>query len=160
MPPNRRIIAAIFTCTEASNMAGPAHPSPAKLIGRCGRALCLAMWKLEKLEQRRRLTQELVEAVQSKIIDHILAARRARAQLDPNVVDILNRSVNEARVKLECPPNHFQVKWMDCWRKRVAACAEKYNWLASQPLRENMEDRLPQELCGMVYEQVALLWQR
>jgi hypothetical protein len=46
------------------------------------------MWKFEKLEQQRQLTHQLVEAVQSKIIDHILAARTLRMQLDANVEEI------------------------------------------------------------------------
>ena len=119
-----------------------------------------AMQKLQKLEQQRRLTHQLVEAVQSKIIDHILAARRARAHLDPNVVGILNSSVNEAREELQFPQNDTLSKQADCWGRRVDACAQRYNQLFSQPLRETMEDRLPQALCDMVYAEVVLALQR
>ena len=117
-----------------------------------------AIQKLEKLQEQERVTRQLIETVRSTIIDHVLAVRAAHIHLPSGVVDILNSSVNDADRLFS--QDTLLPRRMECWRKRVAACAEKYTHLASHPLRRTMENRLPQELCDMVYDMVACALQR
>lgn len=113
---------------------------------------CSAATKLEELEEQDRLTHYLIHAVQSKIIDHVLDAREAHAHLDANVVDILNSAANQADMALTQDLRRRQRK--ERWRERMDACAKLYNHLACHPLREMVRDRLPQEVCDMIYKQV------
>jgi hypothetical protein len=111
-----------------------------------------ALQKLEKLEEHDHNTHQLIEAVQSTIITCILAARTLHVHLDTNVVDILNTSVN--RADTEFSQDVMRLRRMECWRRRVVACAEEYNRLTTQPLRQTMEHKLAQELRDMIKKEV------
>lgn len=113
---------------------------------------CSAATKLEELEEQDRVTHYLIHAVQSTIIDHVLNAREAHAHLDANVIDILNSAANQADTALTQDTRRRRRK--ERWRERMNACAKLYNYLDCQPLREMVEDRLPQEMCDMIYKQV------